>query len=104
MSTFIDFIEQAKSEDFVFSPEFVESIRSIHDSELTEVTEALTLDTANLQTEIETMQSAIAERDQTISELRTANYNLMIQLPKPDADNVSEESDDSPDFDDLFES
>ena len=57
-----------------------------------------------LQAEVETLVAAVAERDKTISELRAANYDLMMQLPKSENTEESEpDGDDSPDIDDLFE-
>ena len=91
MPTFQELLDLAGADDFTPDSDYFASLGSAHAGEL----EALT----SAQEKIRALEAAV-------SELKSKNYDLLIQLPKSvDDDDTEDETEDDtePDIEDLFE-
>ena len=91
MATFKELLDLARADDFTPDTDYFESLESAH----TDVLEALT-----------SAQEKILALEAVVSELKSKNYDLLIQLPKSVDDTEDEPVDDEdtdPDIEDLFE-
>ena len=91
MPTFQELLDLAGTDDFTPDNDYFTSLGSAHAG----VLEALT-----------SAQAKIQELESAVSELKSKNYDLLIQLPKSvDDDDTEDETEDEtePDIEDLFE-
>ena len=91
MPTFQELLDLAGTDDFTPDTDYFTSLGSAH----TGVLEALT-----------SAQEKILALEAVVSELKSKNYDLLIQLPKSVDDTEDEPDDDEdtdPDIEDLFE-
>lgn len=93
MSTFQELLDLAGTDDFTPDNDYFTSLGSAHSGELEALTSA---------------QEKILALEAAVSELKSKNYDLLIQLPKSvDDDDTEDEPDDDedtdPDIEDLFE-
>lgn len=91
MPTFQELLDLAGTDDFTPDNDYFTSLGSAH----TGVLEALT-----------SAQEKILALEAVVSELKSKNYDLLIQLPKSVDDTEDEPDDDEdtdPDIEDLFE-
>ena len=91
MPTFQELLDLAGADDFTPDTDYFTSLGSAHAGELEELTSA---------------QEKILALEAAVSELKSKNYDLLIQLPKSvDDDNTEDETEDEtePDIEDLFE-
>ena len=91
MPTFQELLDLAGADDFTPDADYFTSLGSAHAGELEALTSA---------------QEKILALEAAASELKSKNYDLLIQLPKSvDDDNTEDETEDEtePDIEDLFE-
>ncbi len=91
MATFKELLDLAGADDFTPDNDYFESLGSAHSGELEALTSA---------------QEKILALEAVVSELKSKNYDLLIQLPKSVDDTEDEPDDDEdtdPDIEDLFE-
>lgn len=91
MPTFQELLDLAGADDFTPDNDYFESLKSAHTGELEALTSA---------------QEKILALEAVVSELKSKNYDLLIQLPKSVDDTEDEPDDDEdtdPDIEDLFE-
>ena len=91
MATFKELLDLAGADDFTPDTDYFESLGSAHSGELEALTSA---------------QEKILALEAAVSELKSKNYDLLIQLPKSvDDDDTEDETEDEtePDIEDLFE-
>lgn len=91
MATFKELLDLAGADDFTPDTDYFESLGSAHTGELEALTSA---------------QEKILALEAAVSELKSKNYDLLIQLPKSvDDDDTEDETEDEtePDIEDLFE-
>ena len=91
MPTFQELLDLAGADDFTPDTDYFKSLGSAHARELEALTSA---------------QAKIQELESAVSELKSKNYDLLIQLPKSvDDDDTEDETEDEtePDIEDLFE-
>ena len=91
MPTFQELLDLAGTDDFTPDSDYFASLGSAHTGEIAALAGA---------------QEKIAELEASVSELKSKNYDLLIQLPKSvDDDDTEDETEDDtePDIDDLFE-
>lgn len=91
MPTFQELLDLAGADDFTPDTDYFMSLGSAHASELEALTSA---------------QEKILALEAAVSELKSKNYDLLIQLPKSvDDDGTEDETEDEtePDIEDLFE-
>ena len=92
MPTFQELLDLAGTDDFTPDNNYFTSLWSTHTGELEALTSA---------------QEKILALEAAVSELKSKNYDLLIQLPKSvDDDDTEDEPDDEdtdPDIEDLFE-
>lgn len=91
MPTFQELLDLAGTDDFTPDNDYFTSLGSAHAGELEALTSA---------------QAKIQELESAVSELKSKNYDLLIQLPKSvDDDDTEDETEDEtePDIEDLFE-
>ena len=91
MATFKELLDLAGADDFTPDTDYFESLESAHTGELEALTSA---------------QEKILALEAVVSELKSKNYDLLIQLPKSVDDTEDEPDDDDdtdPDIEDLFE-
>lgn len=91
MATFKELLDLAGADDFTPDTDYFESLESAHTGELEALTSA---------------QEKILALEAVVSELKSKNYDLLIQLPKSVDDTEDEPDDDEdtdPDIEDLFE-
>lgn len=91
MATFKELLDLAGADDFTPDTDYFESLGSAHSGELEALTSA---------------QEKILALEAAVSELKSKNYDLLIQLPKSVDDTEDEPDDDEdtdPDIEDLFE-
>ena len=108
MATFNELVEMARNPgvDFVLDGAFIAELANAHEESLTGAA-----GDAEVWTEEKlALETALQERDSTISHLRSQNYDLLTKLPQENAGDNGGESDDSDDndandidLDDLFE-
>ena len=91
MPTFQELLDLAGTDDFTPDSDYFASLGSAHARELEALTSA---------------QEKILALEAEVSELKSKNYDLLIQLPKSvDDDDTEDETEDEtePDIEDLFE-
>ena len=91
MPTFQELLDLAGADDFTPDTDYFTSLGSAHARELEALTSA---------------QEKILALEAAVSELKSKNYDLLIQLPKSvDDDDTEDETEDEtePDIEDLFE-
>ena len=91
MPTFQELLDLAGTDDFTPDNDYFTSLGSAHSGELEALTSA---------------QEKILALEAAVSELKSKNYDLLIQLPKSVDDTEDEPDDDEdtdPDIEDLFE-
>ena len=91
MPTFQELLDLAGADDFTPDNDYFTSLGSAHSGELEALTSA---------------QEKILALEAAVSELKSKNYDLLIQLPKSVDDTEDEPDDDEdtdPDIEDLFE-
>lgn len=91
MPTFQELLDLAGTDDFTPDNDYFTSLGSAHSGELEALTSA---------------QEKILALEAAVSELKSKNYDLLIQLPKSvDDDDTEDETEDEtePDIEDLFE-
>ena len=91
MPTFQELLDLAGTDDFTPDTDYFTSLGSAHAGELEALTSA---------------QEKILALEAVVSELKSKNYDLLIQLPKSvDDDDTEDETEDEtePDIEDLFE-
>lgn len=91
MPTFQELLDLAGADDFTPDNDYFASLGSAHSGELEALTSA---------------QEKILALEAAVSELKSKNYDLLIQLPKSvDDDDTEDETEDEtePDIEDLFE-
>lgn len=91
MPTFQELLDLAGADDFTPDTDYFMSLGSAHAGELEALTSA---------------QEKILALEAAVSELKSKNYDLLIQLPKSvDDDGTEDETEDEtePDIEDLFE-
>ena len=90
MPTFQELLDLAGTDDFTPDTDYFESLGSAHTDELEALTSA---------------QEKILALEAAVSELKSKNYDLLIQLPKSvdDTEDEPDDEDTDPDIEDLFE-
>ena len=90
MPTFQELLDLAGTDDFTPDTDYFTSLGSAHAGELEALTSA---------------QEKILALETVVSELKSKNYDLLIQLPKSvdDTEDEPDDEDTDPDIEDLFE-